>query len=169
MTAVAAAALDRLGADYRFSDNAVFKKWYGLDHKDKAVLAEAVFGLPELYKEKIKKGQKEWRDANPEQVKLNNLKTKIKRKSRIPKFGQRGIKKFYKNKQELLNSVNESKLQSPIVLVDPTFKERNALAALSQETFLRFKESCAKFLRNPAPSGLRHHKLANLREDDIFP
>jgi len=46
-----------LGADYRFNDEAVFKKWYNLDHPDKAVLAEAVFGLPELYKEQIKKAR----------------------------------------------------------------------------------------------------------------
>ena len=46
-----------LGADYRFQDEAVFKKWYGIDHPDKAVLAEAVFGLPELYKEQIKKAR----------------------------------------------------------------------------------------------------------------
>jgi N-acetyl-gamma-glutamyl-phosphate reductase len=43
-----------LGADYRFNDEAVFKKWYNLEHPDKALLAEAVFGLPELYKEQIK-------------------------------------------------------------------------------------------------------------------
>ena len=43
-----------LGADYRFNDEAVFKKWYKLEHPDKKVLAEAVFGSPELYKDKIK-------------------------------------------------------------------------------------------------------------------
>jgi N-acetyl-gamma-glutamyl-phosphate reductase len=46
-----------LGADYRFHDEAVFKKWYNLDHPDKAILAEAVFGSPELYKEEIKKAR----------------------------------------------------------------------------------------------------------------
>jgi len=46
-----------LGADYRFDDEAVFKKWYGIEHKDKKVFAEAVFGLPELYREKIKKAR----------------------------------------------------------------------------------------------------------------
>ncbi|MFH1386869.1 MAG: N-acetyl-gamma-glutamyl-phosphate reductase [bacterium] len=46
-----------LGADYRFHDEAVFKKWYGLDHPDKKILAEAVFGLPELYKNEIKKAR----------------------------------------------------------------------------------------------------------------
>ena len=46
-----------LGADYRFSDEAVFKKWYNIEHKDKAALKEAVFGLPELYKNEIKKAR----------------------------------------------------------------------------------------------------------------
>jgi len=46
-----------LGADYRFDDESVFKKWYKVEHKDKAALKEAVFGLPELYKEKIKKAR----------------------------------------------------------------------------------------------------------------
>lgn len=57
--------------------------------------------------------------------------------------------KFYKNKQEILLNLNEAKISSPIVFVDPTFKERNALAALSKETFLRFQESCIKFLKKP--------------------
>ena len=39
--------------------------------------------------------------------------------------------RFYKNKQEILLEINESKLQSQIIFVDPTFKQRNALAALS--------------------------------------
>ncbi len=58
--------------------------------------------------------------------------------------------KFYKNKQEVLRELNESKIQSPIILIDPTFKERNALASLSQETFLKFKKTCKDFLKNPS-------------------
>lgn len=46
-----------LGADYRFNDEGVFRKWYGIEHTDKDALAEAVFGLPELYKEQIKKAR----------------------------------------------------------------------------------------------------------------
>jgi N-acetyl-gamma-glutamyl-phosphate reductase len=46
-----------LGADYRFDDEAVFQKWYKVAHKDKAAFAEAVFGLPELNKDKIKKAR----------------------------------------------------------------------------------------------------------------
>src|SRR3989344_8736474 len=37
--------------------------------------------------------------------------------------------KHYKNKQEALIHLNESKLKSPIVLIDPTYKERNAIAS----------------------------------------
>lgn len=46
-----------LGADYRFDNEEVFQKWYKVEHKDKAVFAEAVFGLPELYKNDIKKAR----------------------------------------------------------------------------------------------------------------
>lgn len=46
-----------LGADYRFDDESVFKKWYKVEHRDKDVLKEAVFGLPELYKTSIKKAR----------------------------------------------------------------------------------------------------------------
>jgi len=42
-----------LSADFRLRDPAVFKAWYG-EHKAQALLAEAVYGLPELNREKIK-------------------------------------------------------------------------------------------------------------------
>jgi len=58
--------------------------------------------------------------------------------------------KKYKNKQEIERELNSAKLESPIILIDPTFKERNATAALSAETFLKFKEACRKFLKNPS-------------------
>lgn len=56
------------------------------------------------------------------------------------------IEKFYKNKQEILINLNSSKLNSPIILIDPTYKQRNTLAALSEETFEEFKKNCKKFL-----------------------
>jgi N-acetyl-gamma-glutamyl-phosphate reductase len=43
-----------LGADFRFNDVQVFKKWYGIEHKAEKYLSEAVFGLPELYRQQIK-------------------------------------------------------------------------------------------------------------------
>ena len=57
--------------------------------------------------------------------------------------------KFYKNKNEVLRELNESKLQSPVILIDPTFKDRNALAGLSSETLEKFKKVCRDFLKKP--------------------
>jgi len=57
--------------------------------------------------------------------------------------------KYYKNKEEILQNLNEAKLTS-IVFVDPTFKERNALAALSRETLEKFKVVCKEFLSKPS-------------------
>ncbi|MBU2612563.1 MAG: hypothetical protein KKB62_02470, partial [Nanoarchaeota archaeon] len=59
------------------------------------------------------------------------------------------IEKFYK-KENVLLDMNGSKLDSPVILVDPTYKARNVLAALSDETFGRFQESASKFLKNPS-------------------
>lgn len=58
--------------------------------------------------------------------------------------------KHYKNRYEVLMNLNSAKLGSPIILVDPTYKQRNALAALSQETFDNFKANCRDFLKNPS-------------------
>lgn len=55
-------------------------------------------------------------------------------------------------KGNLIIEMNESKTKSPIILVDPTFKERNVLAALNQETFLRLQEQLKRFIRNPSMS-----------------
>ena len=60
------------------------------------------------------------------------------------------IEKNYKNKNFILIDLNSSKLQSPIILIDPTFKERNALAALSKESFDKFKNHCKEFLKSPS-------------------
>ncbi|MFA5856130.1 MAG: hypothetical protein WC867_02135 [Candidatus Pacearchaeota archaeon] len=57
--------------------------------------------------------------------------------------------KHYKNKKNILNELNESKLKSPIILIDPTFKDRNALSGLSEETFQKFKKASIEFLKNP--------------------
>lgn len=60
------------------------------------------------------------------------------------------IERHYRNKKIVLMDVNSSKLESPIILIDPTYKQRNALAALSEETFKRFQTSCKKFLKKPS-------------------
>lgn len=43
-----------LSADFRLRDASVYKEWYGLEHKEADCLAEAVYGLPELYADKIR-------------------------------------------------------------------------------------------------------------------
>ena len=58
--------------------------------------------------------------------------------------------KLFRKKEDVLFSINESKLQNPIVLVDPTWKERNVLAALSWETFRKFRDKAREFLEKPS-------------------
>jgi len=69
------------------------------------------------------------------------------------------IEKDHKNKPEILMNLNSSKLKSPIILIDPTYKQRNVLAALSKETFQKFKEECKKFLKNPSTNAFKQKKL----------
>ncbi|MFO0960519.1 MAG: N-acetyl-gamma-glutamyl-phosphate reductase [Isosphaeraceae bacterium] len=42
-----------LGADYRLKSAATYAEWYNHEHTDPARLAEAVYGLPELYRDDI--------------------------------------------------------------------------------------------------------------------
>ncbi|MFP5306009.1 MAG: N-acetyl-gamma-glutamyl-phosphate reductase, partial [Gammaproteobacteria bacterium] len=43
-----------LSADFRLQDVAEFKRWYGLDHACPELLAEAVYGLPEVERERVR-------------------------------------------------------------------------------------------------------------------
>lgn len=43
-----------LAADFRLKDGAVWEKWYGMTHACPDVLAEAVYGLPEVNRERIR-------------------------------------------------------------------------------------------------------------------
>ena len=46
-----------LSADFRIRDVAVFEQWYATAHSQRALLQEAVYGLPELYGEAIAKAK----------------------------------------------------------------------------------------------------------------
>lgn len=46
-----------LAADFRLQDIAVFEKWYKLPHSCPDILKNAVYGIPELYRQKIKTAQ----------------------------------------------------------------------------------------------------------------
>ncbi|MBI4711469.1 MAG: N-acetyl-gamma-glutamyl-phosphate reductase [Candidatus Omnitrophica bacterium] len=44
-----------LSADFRLKDRAIYEKWYGVNHIAPQYLSKAVYGLSEVYREKIKK------------------------------------------------------------------------------------------------------------------
>ena len=46
-----------LAADYRLRDVAVWEKWYGMTHASPELIADAVYGLPEVNREAIKSAQ----------------------------------------------------------------------------------------------------------------
>ena len=46
-----------LAADFRIKDAAVFEKWYKLPHACPDLLAEAVYGLPEVHRDEIRKAR----------------------------------------------------------------------------------------------------------------
>jgi len=43
-----------LSADFRLPDVATYERWYGVPHTAPDLLAEAVYGLPELYRDQIR-------------------------------------------------------------------------------------------------------------------
>lgn len=85
------------------------------------------------------------------------------------------LEKYYKNKNEIMMNMNSAKITSPIILIDPTYKERNALAALSKETFEHFRGECNKFIKNPTKESFEAKKIdfgrlmqnAKKRKDDF--
>lgn len=76
------------------------------------------------------------------------------------------IEKKYKNKAEILMNLNSAKLNSPIILIDPTFKQRNVTAALSEETFKKFKNSARSFLKKPSVNNFEVKKINFEKEQE---
>ena len=56
---------------------------------------------------------------------------------------------YYKRK-DVFRELNTSKLNSPLIVIDPVQADRNAAAALSFENFDRFRNACKKFLKKPS-------------------
>ena len=46
-----------LSGDFRYDDIKVYEEWYGQKHSSPELLAESVYGMPELHREKIKKAR----------------------------------------------------------------------------------------------------------------
>ncbi len=56
LTAAGVKIID-LAADFRLADPAQFTRWYKLDHSCPDLLAEAVYGLPEMHREAIRRAR----------------------------------------------------------------------------------------------------------------
>ncbi len=46
-----------MSADYRLKKSELYGKWYGFEHKSPHLLKRAVYGMPELHREEIRKAQ----------------------------------------------------------------------------------------------------------------
>lgn len=59
--------------------------------------------------------------------------------------------RHYKGKDPL-SELNQAKVQSELIVIDPVQKDRNATAALSSEVLEKFVDAAAEFTRKPAKS-----------------
>jgi tRNA nucleotidyltransferase (CCA-adding enzyme) len=55
--------------------------------------------------------------------------------------------KHYRSSGELMREMNESRRSGPLIIVDPTWKQRNVAAALSHESFARFQQRAGAYLK----------------------
>jgi len=80
----------------------------------------------------------------------------------LKKAGQKKIidpEKQFKSDRDVLQELNASKLQSPLVVVDPTYRFRNITAGLSEETFYNFLDCAKKFLKSPSVKAFEKKKF----------
>jgi tRNA nucleotidyltransferase (CCA-adding enzyme) len=73
------------------------------------------------------------------------------------------IKNYHKGKN-ILMELNKSKLQSPLIVIDPVQKDRNAAAALDNEKFEIIKHRAKEFIKNPSK---KFFEIKILTEEDI--
>ncbi|MFC1801605.1 CCA tRNA nucleotidyltransferase [Nanoarchaeota archaeon] len=76
------------------------------------------------------------------------------------------VERYYQSREAAIVSLNEAKVHSPIIVIDPVDKSRNAAAALNREKFLLFREKAGDFLKKPAENFFVKEKisLANLKK-----
>ncbi len=60
------------------------------------------------------------------------------------------VEGYFKNKN-VFDELNRSKLHSPLIIIDPVQKGRNAAAAVTKERFDSFRKKCREFIKNPSP------------------
>lgn len=59
------------------------------------------------------------------------------------------IKRYYRGKN-VFSEMNQSKLTSPLIVIDPVQKDRNAAAALDHEKFEIIKHKAREFMKHPS-------------------
>lgn len=69
------------------------------------------------------------------------------------------IENNFKNRNEIMREINSSKLESPIILIDPTYKYRNVSAGLSVNTYNKFLRYAEDFLKNPSVSFFKFKQI----------
>ena len=67
--------------------------------------------------------------------------------------------KYFKGEREIMRELNSSKLQGPLVVIDPTYKYRNVCAGLGLRTFEKFLEVSEKFLKKPSLEGFERKDI----------
>jgi tRNA nucleotidyltransferase (CCA-adding enzyme) len=68
------------------------------------------------------------------------------------------IEKHYHDQAQLEKTMSSSKLASPVIIVDPVLKERNACAALDEATFAKMLFALRQFKRKPSASFFKLHE-----------
>ncbi len=70
---------------------------------------------------------------------------------------------YYENLRDAMLHLGSDKVKGPILLVDPTFKYRNAAAALTRESYSRFIFEVRRFLRNPTKKQFYEKVIKNVK------
>ncbi len=68
------------------------------------------------------------------------------------------VENYYPKKDALFH-LNQSKIRSPIIVIDPVDKNRNAAAALSEEKWLLFQKKAREYLKKPIPEFFQKKEL----------
>lgn len=67
------------------------------------------------------------------------------------RWQQRKVIDFYNmHKGKALETLNKSKIECPLIIIDPVQPDRNAATALGLENFKKFRETAKQFLKNPS-------------------
>jgi tRNA nucleotidyltransferase (CCA-adding enzyme) len=69
------------------------------------------------------------------------------------------IEKHYSKTEDVFKLLPESKLNSPIIIIDPVLKERNASAAVELKTFSTLLFAIRTFIRKPSTSFFKQKKV----------